>query len=72
MQTTRFGRMALARIFVAGWVAFFSLAIEHAHALGAVTGANSSRGAPAALVLWVLVLVFGGMLPRLLRKFASK
>src|SRR5580658_6257848 len=32
MQTTRFGRMALARIFVAGWVAFFSLAIEHAQA----------------------------------------
>ena len=30
MQTTRFERMALARIFVAGWVAFFSLAIEHA------------------------------------------
>ena len=32
MQTTRFERMALARIFVAGWVAFFSLAIEHAQA----------------------------------------
>ena len=32
MQTTRFDRMALARIFVAGWVAFFSLAIEHAQA----------------------------------------
>jgi len=32
MQTTRFERMALARIFVAGWVAFFSLAIEPAQA----------------------------------------
>jgi len=32
MQTTRFERMALARIFVAGWLAFFSPAIEHAHA----------------------------------------
>jgi hypothetical protein len=32
MQTTRFERMALARIFVAGWVAFFSLAIETAQA----------------------------------------
>jgi hypothetical protein len=27
MQTTRFERMALARVFVAGWVVFFSLAI---------------------------------------------
>jgi hypothetical protein len=32
MQTTRFERMALARIFVAGWLAFFSLTIEHAQA----------------------------------------
>lgn len=32
MQTTRFRRMALARIFAAGWLAFFSLAIEHAQA----------------------------------------
>jgi hypothetical protein len=32
MQTTRFERMALGRIFVAGWMAFFSLAIEHAQA----------------------------------------
>jgi hypothetical protein len=32
MQTTRFERMALARIFVAGWVVFFSLTIEHAQA----------------------------------------
>jgi hypothetical protein len=32
MQTTRFEPMALARIFVAGWVAFFSLAIEPAQA----------------------------------------
>jgi hypothetical protein len=32
MQTTRFERMVLARIFLAGWVAFFSLAIEHAQA----------------------------------------
>jgi hypothetical protein len=29
---TRFERMALARFFVAGWVALFSLAIEHAQA----------------------------------------
>jgi len=33
MQTTRFQRMALARIFVAGWVAFFSVAIAHAQPL---------------------------------------
>jgi hypothetical protein len=33
MQTTRFERMALARIFVAGWVAFFSVAIGHAQPL---------------------------------------
>jgi hypothetical protein len=33
MQTTRFERMALARIFVAGWVAFFSVAIAHAQPL---------------------------------------
>jgi hypothetical protein len=32
MQTTRFERMALARIFAAGWLAFFSLGIEHAQA----------------------------------------
>jgi hypothetical protein len=32
MQRTRFERMALARIFVAGWMVFFSLAIEHAQA----------------------------------------
>ena len=32
MQTTRFERMALARIFVAGWMALFSLAIEPAQA----------------------------------------
>lgn len=32
MQTTRFERMALARIFVAGWVAFFSLTIGQAQA----------------------------------------
>jgi hypothetical protein len=30
MQTTRFERTALARFFVAGWVAFFSVAIAHA------------------------------------------
>ena len=33
MQTSRFERMALARIFVAGWVAFFSVAIAHAQPL---------------------------------------
>src|ERR1700682_4614173 len=33
MQKTRFERKALARIFVAGWVAFFSLAIAHAQPL---------------------------------------
>ena len=33
MQTTRFERMALARVFVAGWVAFFSVAIAHAQPL---------------------------------------
>src|SRR5580698_4056515 len=33
MQTTRFERMALARIFVAGWVAFFSAAVAHAQPL---------------------------------------
>jgi hypothetical protein len=33
MQTTRFQRMALARFFVAGWVAFFSAAIAHAQPL---------------------------------------
>jgi hypothetical protein len=33
MQTTRFERMALARIFVAGWVAFFSVAIAQAQPL---------------------------------------
>jgi len=32
MQTTRLERMALARFFVAGWVAFFCVAIEHAQA----------------------------------------
>jgi hypothetical protein len=32
MRTTRFERTALARIFVAGWMVFFSLAIEHAQA----------------------------------------
>jgi hypothetical protein len=32
MQTTRFERMALARVFVAGWVAFFGVAIEQAKA----------------------------------------
>jgi hypothetical protein len=30
MQTTRFERMVLARVFVAGWVAMFSVAIAHA------------------------------------------
>jgi len=30
MQTTRFERIALARFFVAGWVAFFSVAVGHA------------------------------------------
>jgi hypothetical protein len=33
MQTTRFERMALARIFAAGWVAFFSAATAHAQPL---------------------------------------
>ena len=33
MQTTRFERMALARFFVAGWVAFSSVAIAHAQPL---------------------------------------
>jgi hypothetical protein len=33
MQTTRFERMALARIFVAGWMAFFSAAAAHAQPL---------------------------------------
>jgi len=33
MQTTRFERMALAGIFVAGWVAFFSVATAHAQPL---------------------------------------
>jgi hypothetical protein len=33
MQTTRFERMALARIFAAGWVAFFSAAAAHAQPL---------------------------------------
>ena len=33
MQTTRFERMALAKFFVAGWVAFFSVAIAHAQPL---------------------------------------
>ena len=33
MQTTRFERMTLARIFVAGWVAFFSAAVAHAQPL---------------------------------------
>ena len=32
MQTTRFERMALAAVFVAGWMALFSLAIDHAQA----------------------------------------
>jgi hypothetical protein len=32
MQATRFERMTLATIFVAGWVAFFSVAIEQAQA----------------------------------------
>ena len=32
MQTTRFERMVLAGIFVAGWLAFFSLAVETAQA----------------------------------------
>ena len=33
MQTTRFQRIALARFFVAGWVAFFNVAIAHAQPL---------------------------------------
>jgi hypothetical protein len=33
MQATRFKRMALARIFVAGWMAFFSAAVAHAQPL---------------------------------------
>jgi hypothetical protein len=33
MQTTRFERMALARFFVAGWLAFFSVATAHAQPL---------------------------------------
>jgi len=33
MQTTRFERMALARFFVAGWLAFFSVPIAHAQPL---------------------------------------
>src|ERR1700720_152373 len=33
MQTTRSERMALARFFVAGWVAFFSAAVAHAQPL---------------------------------------
>jgi hypothetical protein len=33
MQTTRFQRMALATFFVAGWVAFFNVAIAHAQPL---------------------------------------
>jgi hypothetical protein len=33
MQTTRFERMALARIFVAGWMVFFSVATAHAQPL---------------------------------------
>jgi hypothetical protein len=33
MQMTRFERMALARIFVAGWLAFFSVPIAHAQPL---------------------------------------
>ena len=33
MQTTRFERMALAKFFVAGWVAFFSAAVAHAQPL---------------------------------------
>ena len=32
MHKTKFGRMALATFFVAGWVAFFSGAIEYAQA----------------------------------------
>jgi hypothetical protein len=32
MQTTGFERTALARIFVAGWMVFFSLTIDHAQA----------------------------------------
>jgi hypothetical protein len=32
MQKTRFERLALARFFVAGWVACFGVAIEHANA----------------------------------------
>lgn len=32
MHTTRFRRMALAKFFVAGWVALFGAAIEHAKA----------------------------------------
>jgi hypothetical protein len=33
MQTTTFEQTALARIFVAGWVAFFSAAVAHAQPL---------------------------------------
>jgi hypothetical protein len=33
MQTTRFDRMALTKLFVAGWVAFFSAAVAHAQPL---------------------------------------
>jgi hypothetical protein len=53
-------------------VVLCALAIEHARALGASTGANSGRGAPALFVLWALAVGFGSMVPRLLRKFASK
>jgi TRAP-type C4-dicarboxylate transport system permease small subunit len=53
-------------------VVLCALAIEHAHALGTATGANSSKGVPAGFVLWALAVGFGGMIPRLLRKFSSK
>src|SRR5580704_8638548 len=33
MQMTRFERMALARFFVAGWLAFFSVPVAHAQPL---------------------------------------
>ena len=52
-------------------VVLCALAIEHAHALGAVTRASS--GPPVfPLVLWGLVVGFGGLVPRLLRRAVSK
>jgi len=53
-------------------VVLCALAIEHAHALGAATRASNSGPPLFPMVLWGLVVGFGGLVPRLLRKVFLK